>query len=53
MSAFGFILVLSFPAAFWTIQAAIGMHRANYRQMRRDMPTLFGRDHAIRVWLSF
>ncbi|MER8924300.1 hypothetical protein [Mesorhizobium sp. M0859] len=53
MSALSFGLMLSIPAAIWTMQAAIGMHRAMYRQNRRDMPVLFGRDNAIRVWLSF
>lgn len=53
MSALGFALMLSIPASAWTMQAAIGLHRANYRQMRREMPTLFGRDNAFRIWFCF
>lgn len=47
------IILLIAPFTLWTLQAAIGAHRANYRQMRRDMPVLFGNDNAIRVYLSF
>lgn len=46
-------LFLTIVLAIWTVQAGIGAHRANMREMRRDMPALFSRDNAVLVWLGF